>query len=735
MTDTSLAIELQDVSFVYGQSDAPAVSRVSLSVPRGQWLTILGHNGSGKSTLSRILAAVSAPSSGTVTLLGHHVMDEGNINRIAYHHARRDISYVTQNPEDHIVATTVKDDVAFEPENLGYQPEHTAHTVYTSLAVTGMSQYADANPLNLSGGQQQRVAIASALAPSPQLLILDEPFAFVDTASRNNILESLKKAHDAGTTIVLITHHAYVAKYGDRVIDMSQGTIVRDSTSQDWDALSRDEDITITPDALHKVNIDTSMHAKGDVIVETHNLGFAYPDAQPVIENLDFSIARGEFLALAGPNGAGKSTLVNLISGAAKPTSGTLISHAERIGFLMQKAEQQLFADTVYNDIAFGPRNNGLSEDEVLARVHDVCKFLGIIHLLENSPWELSGGQQRLVALAGVLVMKPDLLILDEPTASLDVDAADKILTLIKRLQLSGTTIVMISHSLTEIEKYATRAIVLEQSAHNAYCTSRRSEESYIDAHAPQTRFDPRVTTVLALLAMISTFTLHSIWMLALGVGATVLYATLSGIRFTQIVRSLHGFWIFIAVMGLFNLFFVQSGRELVHEGIVRITTGGAMAAILYAGRFALVGVIAIATLHMLPANRITDAVEAMSRPLKHIGIPVHELALMSALTIRFMPILTRDFKNLATAQSLRGSHILHGSLPARMRSAQALLVPAIANALRHADKLSMALDTRGFDADAHRIPWRTMQITWRDYALIAGFATYGGGIIALSFI
>ncbi|WP_026181846.1 energy-coupling factor ABC transporter ATP-binding protein [Alloscardovia criceti] len=159
MVDTNPAIELHSVRFSYDAQLPDAVHHLNLSIPQGQWLTIVGSNGSGKTTLSKMLAAISAPSSGSLRILGHTLYDDvSGVSRAHFVAARRQVAYVTQNPEDQIVGSTVKDDVAFEPENLGFAPEQTAQAVYDALGHTGMLGVKDCDPYNLSGGQQQRVA-------------------------------------------------------------------------------------------------------------------------------------------------------------------------------------------------------------------------------------------------------------------------------------------------------------------------------------------------------------------------------------------------------------------------------------------------------------------------------------------------------------------------------------------------------------------------------------------------
>ncbi|TCD53609.1 ATP-binding cassette domain-containing protein [Alloscardovia theropitheci] len=770
----SLAIELEHVSFTYtgiaktSDSHTSAVHNdsynalhdINLSIPQGQWVTIIGTNGSGKTTLSRLLAGISAPSSGRLTLYGETVYDNSvSINREAYIQARRHISYVTQNPEDQIVGATVKDDVAFEPENLGWQPQDTAHAVYSSLDDTRMTNFANHDPHNLSGGQQQRVAFSSALAPQTELLILDEPFAFVDESARECLLETLKNIHKSGKTIILITHHTQLARYSDRVVELHNGEVKRDMSSTDYISHVHTHGSLLPPtqNNIENLGILVSSHASAqtahntlnshpELLVDARDISYSYTDSESGIHNFNMSIARGEFVTISGPNGSGKSTLAGMLSGALRPSLGDMNIYAKRIGFVMQRPEQQLFASTVYDDIAFGPRNFGVDPQEVDERITQITHFLGLESIIRRPVWNLSGGQQRLVALAGILVMKPDFLILDEPTAGVDTATAEKILTLLKSLHRSGTTIVMITHSLNHIQQLATRAIVLNDtgfditSQKHEKCNTPQSENTHevrdntqISASTPlpsqqavpMSRFDPRVLTIVTLCVLFTSFALETPWQLFLGVVVAGAYVAMSHIQLSKLVKELHGFWLFIAFMGLFNLFFVQTGNEIIHTGMLRITDAGVWSCILYAGRFALLAVIAVSTMHILPANRITDAVESMCKPLKKIGFPVHELALTTSLSLRFLPIITHDFRNVMTAQSLRGATITHGPFSSRIKAIQALIIPSFSSALRHADKLSIALDVRGFDNLSHRVPWRIMRVTWRDYALIATYIAY----------
>lgn len=757
------AFALRHVSFVYetaginahGETDAAnrletdanrtavakntaraAVDDVSLTIKRGEWVTIIGSNGSGKTTLSRMFAAVSAPTSGQINVLGEHLYnEERGAQRSVYVRARRHIAYVTQNPEDHIVGETVKDDVAFEPENLGWAPCDTARTVDESLHATGMMYASNSDPHNLSGGQQQRVALASALAAHPDILILDEPFAYVDGSARRALLATLEQAHARGVTIVIISHHLSVGRYGQRVIELSRGRIVRDLSAGEFEAEFEAE--FGNGDSFHACNRENiekagiavnAQSSSKEPLLSTQNLSITFA-GHAVLSNINLSVNHGDFLTISGANGSGKTTLVSALAGITQPQSGSVHFHGQRIGIAMQKVEKQLFASTVYEDIAFGPRNLGLSETDIHHSVQSTTELLGITHLLDSSVWNLSGGQQRLVALAGVLAMQPDLIILDEPTAGLDASTTQRILGILRSLHKQGLTIIMVTHELEHIKTLATRAFVLDVPA------QRADEAMQSTVRAPQSTFDPRALTLTTLAILFTFFALQSPAQLLLGLAVTVVYVFMTRIRLRDLLTWVTPFLFFICVMGLFNLFVDRSGSAVFATPIFTVTTGGAWSALLYAGRFALLAVIAVSYLHILPPTRISDAVENMAQPLTRVGIPVHQLSLMSTLALRFIPLLSRDFKDLTAAQELRGATITHGPLGTRLRSLQALIVPAFANALRHADKLSVALDVRGYDPDNARVPWRVMRMTWRDYALISGYVCYLAVIVTLAFI
>ena len=515
--------QLEDVRLSYDGGLTWALDGVSLRIEPGERICVLGPNGSGKSSLAQILAGLVAPDEGAVELAGLTCYD-GTADSDAYRHARRVTGLVFQNPEDQIVTSVVADDVAFGPENLGIERVDIARRVDEELGRVAMSAYAQADPARLSGGQQQRVAIASALAMHPDMLVLDEPSAMLDVRGRRGIMRVLSLLQEAGTTLVHVTHFMDEALAADRVIVMRSGRVVLEGTpaevfahaselrecgldlplatrvslelglepcasanelahaltekgaGQGAVAPARDGGrIPSSPTLVAPEVAAVSSNANAPAALRFSNVSFSY-GAAPTLDDLSFELVPGELVALIGQTGSGKSTFAHLACALASPQSGEVsvcgIPTTDRkrrrelrgkIGFVMQRPERQLFAETVAEDTAYGPRNLGLPEEEVTRRVNEQLEFLGIADKASASPFDLSGGQQRLVALAGVLAMEPEVLVLDEPVAGLDPRGAARLREHVRALHARGVTVLMISHSMEDVAELADRVIALDQ--------------------------------------------------------------------------------------------------------------------------------------------------------------------------------------------------------------------------------------------------------------------------------
>lgn len=503
-------VSLAHVTLSYG--DLRALDDVSLNVRRGERLCVLGANGSGKSTLASVICGLLAPDAGEVALVGEKAFANGAADFDAYRRARRKLGLVFQNPEDQIVTSVVEEDVAFGPENLGLPPERIEHLVRRELHRVAMERYAKADPARLSGGQRQRVTIAGALAMEPRVLVLDEPSSSLDVRGRRSVMKVVEKLRGVGCTVVHVTHFMDEALGADRVVVLDHGRVALAGTPQEVfshvdeirtlgleepfagrlssQLQERGMDIAWTCDEdvlLHELARRTGGHVCRHVrpaaattphptaapVVLAKDVHFSYEQsrrwrrganvAPAALDGVTLEVPRGAHVALVGQTGSGKSTLLRLVAALEVPDQGSIevdgIPTADRrhrrqlhgrVGYVMQRPERQLFAETVAQDVAYGPTNLGLSPQDVEERVRRALALVGLSGKDDTSPFQLSGGQQRLCALAGILAMEPDLLVLDEPTAGLDPRGRRNLRRILCDLNAAGTTLVEVTHAMED---------------------------------------------------------------------------------------------------------------------------------------------------------------------------------------------------------------------------------------------------------------------------------------------
>ena len=512
-------IKTENLNFEYAAFDEteaplPVLNGIDISIKKGDFVAILGHNGSGKSTLARHMNALLTPTVGSLWVNGMDTKDLANLWEI-----RRTTGMLFQNPDNQIVASIVEEDVAFGPENLGIPTEEIRRRVDDALKVVNMTDYTTSPPHHLSGGQKQRVAIAGVLAMAPDCIVLDEPTAMLDPSGRREVLDTVTRLNkEAGITVILITHFMEEAVHAGRVLVMEKGKIVMDGTPREvfsqldtmqklglgvpqvtvlahelqfpHTILTVDEFLnsplcdtltkaaTITKDTA--ISIQSSQSSP--TAIELRSLSHTYnPNSvfeKSAITNINLKIYRGEMVSIIGHTGSGKSTLIQHLNALLSPTSGQVLINdqditdkkllkqiRQKIGLVFQYPEHQLFEQTIYKDVAFGPKQMGLSDEETNERVRDALAVVGIDHsLYEKSPFELSGGQKRRVAIAGVLAMRPQILILDEPAAGLDPAGKDEILSQVKHMHATlGITVILVSHSMEDVARLSDRIFVMNK--------------------------------------------------------------------------------------------------------------------------------------------------------------------------------------------------------------------------------------------------------------------------------
>ncbi|RLF12612.1 MAG: ABC transporter [Thermoprotei archaeon] len=513
----NVAIELRSVRYQYPDG-TEALKGIDLTIERGECVTIMGQNGAGKTTLCLLLNGIIPHIKGGI-LEGDVIVDGLNTKRHPVYELAQRVGIVLQDPDSQLFCPDVKSEVCFGLENLGVSRDEMLRRLEWTLEIVRLKGMEELNPNNLSGGQKQRLALAAVLAMKPKILVLDEPTSQLDpigTAEVFSVIKTLKEEYCA--TIVIASHKSEeIAEFADRVVVLHRGRIVTEGTPEEIfskiDLLKKIyvkvPDVTVAyVETCHKIktpieNVPIRLreayevfdhlrrlrrirfkpqpeaekiaNRKGVPIIEVRNLWYVYPGPPPVtaLKNVNLKIFEGEFVGIIGQNGSGKTTLVKNIIGLLKPTRGvclfkgeniskyTVSELARHIGLVLQNPETQLFALTVREEVAFGPRNLGLPPEEVERRVDEALKLVGLEGVKEVYPPLLSFGDKKKLSVATVLALDPEVIILDEPTTGQDYKGRYQIMEIVKRLNERGKTVIVISHDMDLIAKYTERTIVM----------------------------------------------------------------------------------------------------------------------------------------------------------------------------------------------------------------------------------------------------------------------------------
>ncbi|NSX40984.1 cobalt ABC transporter ATP-binding protein [Gardnerella swidsinskii] len=749
MIENNAQVVLRNICFSYDDGKTWTLNNLSLTINPGERVAIVGLNGSGKSTLAKIIAGLTAPDSGYVTLCGEKVFENTTACAESYKNARKYIGALFQSPEDQIITTITEEDVAFGLENLQFPQKAMYERISEALKTVHMEDKRYADPSTMSGGQQQRVALASAIAMNSKLLVLDEPTSMLDSFARKDVDALFDNLHKNGTTIVQITHNFEECKRANRILLLENGNLKEISFNGLKTYFSN---IELANNHVTKISDNKNLtdsrfkENKSDIAVEISGLTVQYDKTSPaVIDDYSLTVKSGETVAIMGENGCGKSTLAKTMCGLLKANSGNITVHGisvkgktsriirqklhQTIGYVMQLPEQQLFADTVRNDVAYGPKNFGLKDSALKERVDETLRLLNLENLAEKSPFALSGGQQRLVAIAGVLACKPRVLVLDEPTAGLDFEAALRIRKILGMLHNQGVTIILITHNLQEAENLGARLVTLKtrNKASNKECSTAKNIENTKNKESSTKAkttsllksFDPRATLLSCFILMLSAFSITNYIQLAILAFVTFTLTVAAKIPFVKLIASLHMIIAIFVFSGLLNILAVRTGTVLANIATIPITTDGINYAILFATRFSLVIIIGAVLVLTMSQTTLNESCTRLLSPLRHIGIPTQEIALIMSLALRFLPTLSAEAHSVALAQIARGSSIRDGSFKQRVHAITALIVPGFAGVIRHADILAFALDARCYAPGAERTHLHSWKMHIKDVLLL----------------
>lgn len=748
-------IDLHGVSIAY--DGTAVINGMSFNIAPGEIVALVGENGCGKSTLGRAICAAQLVDGGAVVVDGH----DPSASELERLRVRELVGYVRQDPLDQIVSSLVFDEVAFGPRNLGIDEDEVARRVDEALELSLLHGFDQRVTTELSGGEQQRLALAGVLAMRPRYLVLDEPTSQLDPRSRE-LMRGLFTAlsHERGLGLVLITHDDDEIALADRVI-VCDGSVARGSACGEAHSgaetrieagLRVDVGRRVTGGAAREtvVSLDGVVSSRG---------------GRTVLDGVDLDLHAGELVMLAGASGAGKSTLTSLAAGLLEPDAGAVrvCGHAVTpgmVGVAFQQPEVQFFHDTVFDEVAFAPRNAGFDEGEVRVLVERSIGAVGLpVDVLERSPFELSGGQARRVAIASVIALDAPAYIFDEPSAALDAEGRSFIHRLACELVNEGRAVLVVTHDLPEWERLADRVLVLEggvlrpdhlegtqaRSAHadEPSALKRPSARS----QAPMGPFggyvagtllahvDARVKIAVLLVATLGVFTAADAWEWCFWFAALAVTVFSARMGARDVLRGMRPVAIILMFTLVANLVSCDGHGAVPLVGPARFDPAGGMRGVTAVVRILILVGFSLAVSSSTTATQISDAVVRLLRPLAHFGMPVAALGTVLSLALRFIPLVSEELGRIRLAQRARGARFDEGGLVERIRIWGSVLTPLVVGLFRRADRLAEAMSARCYDASSEgRLPV-PRPLGRRDRALLVVSLTSMAAVIAVSLI
>jgi energy-coupling factor transport system ATP-binding protein len=513
------AVRIDNLSFTYRGADCPALDRLSASVADGSFVVVMGHGGAGKSTLCCTLNGLipqfhRGRYEGTVTIRGK------TAGRTAVAELSRGVGMVFQDFEAQLFCSTVELEMAFGPENRGLTPAEIDVRIASGLDFVGLMHKRRSGTATLSGGEKQRLAIGAVLAAEPDILVLDEATTDLDPEGRREILGLADALRREGRTLIMVDESVETAASADQVWLMKDGCLAASGDPRQvladrsllescgiapsaplslFQALGWPASPLTAEDALAWIDRNPSRVAgrSGSLscpggphrrpLLQAEELSHRYPDSgAAALEGVDLTIGEGEFVAILGRNGSGKTTLAKHFNGLLKPTSGRMLVSgqpttvcrrhelARRVGYVFQNPDHQIFAPTVRDEVRFGPRVLGEAPQVIERNVAEAMEVTGLTGYEDRIPFLLSRGERQRVAVASVLAVKPQVIVLDEPTTGLDARHQQETMEMLQRLHRLGHTVIIITHAMGIAEAYAERVVLLKEGRILADGHSRR---------------------------------------------------------------------------------------------------------------------------------------------------------------------------------------------------------------------------------------------------------------------
>lgn len=501
-------LEIKNLSFTYLNRKKKALDNINFSVKPSEFTVIMGESGAGKSSLLFAIQR-TIPYFFPGNLEGEIYFLGENITKSSPKDIAGKIGLVFQDFEIQLFSTSVEMEVSFLPVNLGFKKSEVEKKVKFALKTVGLTDFEKRNPLTLSGGEKQRLAIASIISIEPELLLLDEPTTDLDPSGKEEIFKLAKTLKEKNKTVIMVEHEIENINFADRIILMKEGKFLKEGKPEqiitDIELLENSgirplfhsllfkklnikevpaslEDAYLVLKKKYRINqqnyqkIETEYlrEDKNPVVIETENLSFSYEAKKEVLKGINLKIRKGEFVAIVGENGSGKTTLCKHFNGLFLPQQGEVKIKgipvqnqkigelAKIVGYVFQNPDNQIFANTVYEEVSFAPRNLGFKKEEIKELVRESLQAVDLAGYENEDPFSLTKGERQRIAVASILAQRPEILIFDEPTTGLDYPQILKMMDLINKLNRVGYTIIIITHSMWVVAEYAKRTIVMK---------------------------------------------------------------------------------------------------------------------------------------------------------------------------------------------------------------------------------------------------------------------------------
>jgi len=510
MAERKPIISFRNFSFQYRAQKRPTLTDINLEIYPGERVLIAGPSGSGKSTLAGCINGLN-PFSNPGACTGTLTVDDVDAPHSSLFELSAHVGTVLQDPDGQFIGLTVGEDIAFALEN-SCTPQDEMHAITRHAAeLVGIENHLGYAPHELSGGQKQRVSLAGVMVDQVKILLFDEPLANLDPATGKQAIELIDEIQKKTDTTVLIIEHRLedvLWRNVDRIVLVNGGTILADLRPDEllsgsllaengireplYVTALRYAGVDITPDK-HPAHVDSLVLDNTDIqklrdwftarprpaaqperepLLEVKGLSFGYQKGQQTLRDVSFSIGKGEMVSIVGRNGAGKSTLSKLICGFETPDAGEIFLNgkplaeenirrrAQHIGYVMQNPNQMISKTMIYDEVALGLQRSGLTEEQIREKVEATLRVCGLYPFRNWPISALSFGQKKRVTIASVLVLDPELILLDEPTAGQDFRHYTDIMEFLRGLNARGVTVVMITHDMHLMLEYTRRALV-----------------------------------------------------------------------------------------------------------------------------------------------------------------------------------------------------------------------------------------------------------------------------------